>query len=405
MAELQPGLLYRLIGGDRVRVDGHDAAAGIVTVTDAEGRTQRLTESAFAGATAEPAEPSAESGDTWQESAAPDPDRGFGEPPDPPPSDQPSQEQTMTVALEDAAPEQEDGRPSNGEIVSHDAGDGIVRAPAEPPDADDPDGDAAAPDAATQGRAAPASSRVAEVEPGETREFDFEPHEEEPLEMGSPSPLALGLLLGMLMLAGVAGWLVQQSRLDNLEAQFHQLDERLQVVVGDVRRQGESLRTYLTDPRVPVSAVAQGRTTEQLAELESQLAEQRALVAALEKRVANQDGALAELDRRAGQLEKQPLASPAAPRRPPSVAVAEAAEPPVGYVVVLASLPERPLALQEIDALRAKGLSVVLREARINNATWYRVQAEGFRDRESASAFARLAESRHGVVGAWVVAP
>jgi uncharacterized coiled-coil protein SlyX len=225
------------------------------------------------------------------------------------------------------------------------------------------------------------------------------------------------MLLGMLLLAGIAGWLVLQSRLDNLETQFAQLDERLQVVMGDTRRQGETLRTYLADPRAasvpatpPTSQTAGTGGGETVTALERQLAVQSERVAALEKRLANQDAALAELDRRAGVLEKRPVSVATTPKAPtPRVAKREAGatpiDPPAGYIVVLASLPVREQALQELDRLRDKGLSVVLREARIKNAIWYRVQAEGFRDRESATVFARTAESRHGIAGAWVVAP
>ena len=254
--------------------------------------------------------------------------------------------------------------------------------------------------------------------PGETRSFEFDA-DDEAQDGGHAhglSPLVLGMLLGMLLLAGIAGWLVLQSRLDNLETQFTQLDERLQVVMGDTRRQGEALRGYLADPdgRRPVATPSgqepAPQATEELSTLARQLATQAGRVAALEKRVANQDAALAEFDRRAERLEKRPLAEttePRAPARPAPTAAPEVTpiEPSVGYVVVLASLPVREQALQELDRLRDKGLSVVLREAQIKNATWYRIQAEGFRDRDSATVFARNAEARHGVAGAWVVAP
>ncbi len=263
-----------------------------------------------------------------------------------------------------------------------------------------------------------ATGRADDLPEGETGAFDFD-DPEGATGAGHAhglSPMALGMLLGMLLLAGIAGWFVLQSRLDTLEAQFAQLDERLQVVLGDTRRQGEALRSYLADPAAPRPPASQpapspdAQAPEAISLLERQLATQAERVAALEKRLANQDAALAELDRRAGLLEKRPLPVATAPRAPASVAPKRERdvtpiEPPAGYVVVLASLPVREQALQELDNLRAKGLSVVLREARIKEATWYRVQAEGFRDRDSATAFARSAESRHGVAGAWVVAP
>ena len=71
---------------------------------------------------------------------------------------------------------------------------------------------------------------------------------------GGLSPLVIGMLLGMIVLTGLAGWLVLQSRIGTLEEQFIQLDERLQVVMGDLRRQGETLRTLVANPAVPRAA-------------------------------------------------------------------------------------------------------------------------------------------------------
>ncbi|MDX1593406.1 MAG: SPOR domain-containing protein [Gammaproteobacteria bacterium] len=225
------------------------------------------------------------------------------------------------------------------------------------------------------------------------------------------SPLALGMLLGMLMLAGIAGWLVLQSRLDNLETQARQLDERLQVVVGDVRRQGDALREYLSIPGPDRDAAgvrkrADGSDpTPALAALEERLTAQRETIRALEQRLENQQAKLATLERpgdRPGALPAETGRSP----KPPPEPVSTPRPPPAGHVVVLASLPQRDQALQELDTLRAKGLDdAVLREARIDDATWYRLQVEGFPDRDTAMAFALRARERHGISGAWVAAP
>lgn len=221
------------------------------------------------------------------------------------------------------------------------------------------------------------------------------------------------MLLGMISLAGLAGWLLLQSRIGTIEEQFVLLDERLQVVMGDVTRQGNSLRTYLASPAAPRAPATEaplpgpsGSDKEainpaRVSSLEEGISLQRRQVESIEKAVARQNDQLKELERRTNQLESRPLAMPTvAPTRQETPA-----DPPVGYVVVLASLPFRDQALQQLDMLRAKGLKVVLREAQVNGQTWYRVQAEGFHNRTSATDFARVAENRHGVAGAWVVAP
>jgi hypothetical protein len=367
-----------------------DTDAGIASVDNGDGEAGRLARSAFVGAELV--------SDVTQSDAAP----ASGQRHDTIGDDDPSPSELQENAMQDAQDTDRDG------IAAAEDGRGVVPAdepvrpapePARRP-VSDPDEDAG------------------DLPPGATRAFDFdEPDEEGETGHGHGlSPLALGMLLGMLLLAGIAGWFVLQSRLDNLEVQFEQLDERLQVVLGDTRRQGEALRTYLASPGSPRPVAAEAdkapapAASGSVATLERQLATQAERMAALERRLANQDAALAELDRRAGQLEKRPLPTTTTPRvSTPPVAKREVdttpIDPPAGYVVVLASLPVREQALQELDNLRAKGLSVVLREARIKNATWYRIQAEGFRDRDSATAFARTAESRHGVAGAWVVAP
>jgi cell division septation protein DedD len=249
-------------------------------------------------------------------------------------------------------------------------------------------------------------------ESGETGEFNFgEAHSTHAGGMmaGGLSPLVIGMLLGMIVLTGLAGWLVLQSRIGTLEEQFIQLDERLQVVMGDLRRQGETLRTLVANPAVPRPAepakqpeparavIEPARVTS----LEESLTEQRGQLASAEKKIARHTTQLSELERRATQLESRPVAIPSV-----SMDRKEAPlEPPVGYVVILASLPVREQALQQLDLLRAKGLKVVLREARVKGRTWYRVQAEGFHDRDSAAVYARTAEDRYGVTGAWVAAP
>ncbi|RLA29956.1 MAG: hypothetical protein DRR03_11305 [Gammaproteobacteria bacterium] len=249
-------------------------------------------------------------------------------------------------------------------------------------------------------------------ESGETGEFDFgEAHSTHAggMMVGGLSPLVIGMLLGMIVLTGLAGWLVLQSRIGTLEEQFIQLDERLQVVMGDLRRQGETLRTLVANPAVPRpaepakqpeparAAIEPARVTS----LEESLAEQRGQLESAEKKIARHTTQLSELERRATQLESRPVAIPSVSTDRKEAPL----EPPVGYVVILASLPVREQALQQLDLLRAKGFKVVLREARVKGRTWYRVQAEGFHDRDSAAVYARTAEDRHGVTGAWVVAP
>ena len=417
MIDIQPGSWYRLIGGERIRVVSVDGDAGIATVDNGDGETRRLAHSAFVGAelAADAPEPDAApqgSPNEWSgtlqgerdEPAARDVEDAVAASADR--SDtlgdaDPSPNELQENAMQDAQNADRDGMVSPGAKGAEPAGETVRPAP-ENARRPVPDSDASAGD----------------LPPGETRAFDFDEPDEEG-ETGHAlglSPLALGMLLGMLLLAGIAGWFVLQSRLDNLEVQFEQLDERLQVVLGDTRRQGEALRTYLASPGSPRPAVAEPdkasapAASGSVATLERQLATQAERMAALERRLVNQDAALAELDRRAGQLEKRPVPTTTTPRvstppAPKREVETTPIDPPAGYVVVLASLPVREQALQELDNLRAKGLSVVLREARIKNATWYRIQAEGFRDRDSATAFARTAESRHGVAGAWVVAP
>jgi|GEM_PF-4393856 len=417
MQELQTGSWYRLIGGEQVRVVSVDAESGIATVSDPDGQVRTLAHSAFVGALREDAvDVSHLAGSTTDIDTRQGPDGEHGEdPPGPfdatgePEQDDPVIEvsdASLNETQENTMQEAQEGRDAaETEDAGASAGDSIPRG----------ERGAATPPA----NVATATEKPSDAAPGDTREFDFDDPDNEAMHPSGHglSPLALGMLLGMLLLAGIAGWLVLQSRLDNLETQFAQLDERLQVVMGDTRRQGETLRTYLADPRAasvpatpPASQTAGTAGGETVTALERQLAVQSERVAALEKRLSNQDAALAELDRRAGVLEKRPVTVATTPKAPtPRVAKREAGatpiDPPAGYIVVLASLPVREQALQELDRLRDKGLSVVLREARIKNAIWYRVQAEGFRDRESATVFARTAESRHGIAGAWVVAP
>jgi hypothetical protein len=417
MQELQTGSWYRLIGGEQVRVVRVDVESGIANVSDPGGQLRTLARSAFVGAQRDDAVDvshlvgsatgidSRQGPDGEHGEASPGPFDATGEPEQDDPVIEVS-DASLNETQENTMQEAQEGRnAAETEDAGASAGDSTPRGERE----------AATP----PGNLAAAMEKPSDAAPGDTREFDFDDPDNEAMHTSGHglSPLALGMLLGMLLLAGIAGWLVLQSRLDNLETQFAQLDERLQVVMGDTRRQGETLRTYLADPRAasvpttpPTNQTAGTGGGEAVTALERQLAVQSERVAALEKRLANQDAALAELDRRAGVLEKRPVSVATTPKAPtPRVAKREAGatpiDPPAGYIVVLASLPVREQALQELDRLRDKGLSVVLREARIKNAIWYRVQAEGFRDRESATVFARTAESRHGIAGAWVVAP
>jgi cell division septation protein DedD len=235
--------------------------------------------------------------------------------------------------------------------------------------------------------------------PGTTGELDFGEAPEEAVPGLGLSPLALGMLLGMIVLIGLAGGLVLQSRIDALDEQFVQIDERLQVLMGDVRRQGETLRGLVAHPASAQAPPAPGATAAPagVASLEQGLAAQRQQVETVAQAVARHDAQLAELERRSARAEQRPAPAPARPEAPVAT--------PGGYVVVLASLPLRDQALQQLDLLRAKGLKAVLREAQVNGRTWYRVQTEGFADREAADRYAREAATRHGVDGVWVAAP
>jgi cell division septation protein DedD len=235
--------------------------------------------------------------------------------------------------------------------------------------------------------------------PGTTGELDFGDAPDEAVPGLGLSPLALGMLLGMIVLTGLAGGLVLQSRIDALDEQFVQVDQRLQVLMGDVRRQGETLRSLLADPASSQTPSTPGEAAAPaaVASLEQGLAAQRQQVETVAQAVARHDAQLAELERRSARAEQRPAPAPARPEAPVAT--------PGGYVVVLASLPLRDQALQQLDLLRAKGLKAVLREAQVNGRTWYRVQTEGFADREAADRYAREAATRHGVDGVWVAAP
>lgn len=271
---------------------------------------------------------------------------------------------------------------------------------------------------------------AASVEMPENTELDLDPAEVDMPHSshGGLSPLMLGVLLGMMVLGAAVMWIVLQARIDDLETRFTQLDERLQVLVADTRRQGDTLRQLAGKPgALPPAALARGEPAEgQGAELEQAMAAQQQRIASLEKLLAGVKQELADSEARGSQAGRgaavAPASAPAAttPAPPPApvkpapapVATAaprpravEPAEPPAGFAVILASLPERDLAVQELDRLRGAGVAAVLREARVGNGTWYRVQVEGFITRDAATGFARDVENRHGISGAWVLAP
>jgi cell division septation protein DedD len=262
----------------------------------------------------------------------------------------------------------------------------------------------------------------------ETRELELEDPNMEPKHavtaQGGLSPLILGVLLGMIVLAGVVIWIVLHSRIDDLDQQFTRLDERFQVMATDVGRQGDALRQYLADPDATTDrgtslSGLQGAVESRTEALARSQAELRMQLDALAADLKGFDGRLAGLEKRIDTTEKtaarpapavikpppKPAARPVPTTRPAPATRPTPPEPPAGYQVVLASLPIRDQAIQELDRLRARGLEVVLREAKVKNGIWYRIQAEGFVTRDAAKAFAREAESRHGVAGAWVAAP
>jgi hypothetical protein len=289
------------------------------------------------------------------------------------------------------------------------------------------------PDATLPGRVDETTATVDDTSPGraeplprmaETRELDLDDPNVEPEHavtgQGILSPLMLGVLLGMIVLAGVVIWIVLHSRIDDLEQQFTRLDERFQVMAADVGRQGDALRQYLADPDATndkgVSLSGRQDAVESRTEaLARSQAEMRLQLDAFAADLKDFDGRFAGLDKRLDSAEKvaalpaptvTPTKTPPKPASSPAPATRPTPpEPPAGYSVILASLPVLGQAMQELDRLRARGLEVVLREARVKNGTWYRIQAEGFITRDAAKAFAREAESRHGVAGAWVAAP